>query len=354
MFSPQFSRLTLAAVSVVLVTLGGTLLYYSEGVTRSISITEQFITPASTTTIQTPQPSPSPPSELTILFGGDLMFDRYIRTLAERRGAVTLSDTTATSSSTAPPADYDFFFDGIRPLLTSYNLVVANLEGPITTRDSISQGSEVGSPRNFFFTFSPDITPALERANITHVNLGNNHLDDFGAEGAAETLRWLEQSDIAYFGQINDDIPNLDTTITHKEHAITFINYNQFGGGSLEQAVASVAAAQTVSDFQIVYTHWDNEYEVEPAPITRQRAQQLVAAGADFIIGSHPHVIQINERIDGVPVYYSLGNFVFDQYFEAAVRTGLLVGVTLREGEIVGIEEYRIDIGRDGELELLE
>ncbi|NCS97807.1 MAG: CapA family protein, partial [Candidatus Pacebacteria bacterium] len=80
---------------------------------------------------------------------------------------------------------------------------------------------------------------------------------------------------------------------------------------------------------------------------------QFVAAGADIIIGSHPHVVQQHESINGVPVYYSLGNFVFDQYFEENVRRGLLLKVTFKKGSPITIEEQPIYLEGTGKTVLI-
>ena len=76
---------------------------------------------------------------------------------------------------------------------------------------------------------------------------------------------------------------------------------------------------------QVVYIHWGNEYEVVHSEEQERMAKSFVSAGADLIVGHHPHVIQDIQLIDGVPVFYSLGNFIFDQYFSKEVTTGLMV-----------------------------
>jgi len=84
-------------------------------------------------------------------------------------------------------------------------------------------------------------------------------------------------------------------------------------------------------------------------------AHQLIDEGADLVIGSHPHVVQGIENYQGKKIYYSLGNFVFDQYFEEAVKNGLLVEARIdpNSGQL-SFEDYPIRISKTGETELQE
>jgi poly-gamma-glutamate capsule biosynthesis protein CapA/YwtB (metallophosphatase superfamily) len=133
--------------------------------------------------------SPSPaPMTFSLIVGGDLMFDRHIRTKAEAKG------------------NYDFIFEQqLSDFLHSADYVLANLEGPITLEKSVSQASSPGGPGNYTFTFSPDIIPALQNNNLTLLNLGNNHILNFGVEGLDSTRQYLNDAQIKYFGDVGVD-----------------------------------------------------------------------------------------------------------------------------------------------------
>lgn len=130
---------------------------------------------------------------------------------------------------------------------------------------------------------------------------------------------------------------------------VAFVSYSDFIGGDAARARDAVARAD--ADATVVLAHWGNEYESEPPPRVRELAHSLVASGADLIIGSHPHVIGAVEDIGGARVYYSLGNFVFDQYWEPSVRCGLSVKATFTKdagGTTIQYAETRVGMQRDG------
>lgn len=236
------------------------------------------------------------------------MFDRHIRVNAQKRGGY---------EGTISP--------GLLALFAQADVVVGNLEGPITNNPSKSVGSAVGSPANYLFTFDPAVVAFLSQSNIHLVNLGNNHILNFGQAGLEETYRNLDQGDIAYFGATGKTEPYqrwYSTTINDIRFA--FVNYNQFTPDGYQQALEDLTEVREAHDVVILYPHWGNEYVPENATL-KEQARAFVAAGADLIVGSHPHVVTGNEVVDGTKIYYSLGNFIFDQYFEPAVKQGLVV-----------------------------
>lgn len=249
-------------------------------------------------------------TDFQILFTGDLMFDRGIRHYAKKAGS------------------NEFIFQKIRPLLLNQDLVISNLEGPITDNLSKSSGTEPGSPNNYIFTFDPSVAKTLWYENIRLVGLGNNHILNFGSDGEKETRGYLEAANVDFFGS-----PNGDRTIikTIQGVKIAFVDYNEFTGSTAleqSQAITEIQKLKGKVDFIVVFCHWDVEYQAEPTEATKTLAHQFINAGADLIIGSHPHVAQITETYNNKKIYYSLGNFVFDQYFDENVRNGM--GVILK------------------------
>jgi poly-gamma-glutamate synthesis protein (capsule biosynthesis protein) len=112
---------------------------------------------------------------------------------------------------------------------------------------------------------------------------------------------------------------------------MAFVNYNEFTGSPAfdqSQAITEIQKLKGKVDFIVVFCHWDAEYQPEATEATKNLAHQFINAGADIIIGSHPHVTQSTETYNNKKIYYSLGNFVFDQYFEENVRNGM--GVILK------------------------
>ncbi len=254
------------------------------------------------------------------------MFDRYIRQVAIRQGN-------------------DFVFaPGLRERMQSADAVIANLEGPITDHPSKSIGSIIGSRENYIFSFDSSWAQTLKANNISVVNLGNNHILNFGVEGLAQTEDFLAAAGVDFFGVPRDEVlrgasgvptgrdlrgePQDDshraTILTLKGIKIGLVNENQFVTDGEAKALADAARLRPQVDILIAYTHWGQEYH----PATddeKRRAHALVDAGVDVVIGSHPHVVQETETYRDKKIYYSLGNFVFDQYEQPETTHGLLV-----------------------------
>jgi AmmeMemoRadiSam system protein B len=272
-----------------------------------------------------PVPAETPVDALQLLVVGDMNFDRYIRQVSERRGS-------------------EYIFSCIDPLLHEVDVVVGNLEGPITEHTSVSMGTPMGSPNNYRFTFPITTAPLLVEHNIRIVNIGNNHSNDFGAAGIASTKQYLSDAGVAYFGGLADD--NTVHRLTEKGVRLSFVNYNQFGGDAPETVAALIAREHEAGQTVLVYTHWGEEYTAVTERV-RSIAQLFAESGASIIIGSHPHVVQEHEIIGKTPVYYSLGNFIFDQYWDGSVTSGLGLRLTITPGNI-SIEEMSVTLMPDG------
>lgn len=261
-------------------------------------------------------PEPTKEPKLSIIFAGDLMLDRHVRLKAESDG-------------------YDSLLgESLKELLINSNLVIANLEGPITQSTSKSVGSEVGSTNNFIFTFAPESAEFLSKHNIKLVNLGNNHIANFGKEGVISTLNYLYQGGIEHFGWVASS-PDFEEynqeylIIEVSGYLLGFVNFNQFSNQQFTDALETVEDLRPQVEYLTVYTHWGTEYAPKPNQVIKDQAHQLIDAGADLVIGSHPHVIQPSEEYQQGKIYYSLGNFIFDQYFSPEVKKGQLVELEL-------------------------
>jgi poly-gamma-glutamate synthesis protein (capsule biosynthesis protein) len=272
----------------------------------------------------------------TMLFVGDMFFDRHIRLAAAKNGG-------------------DYLFSCIDPLFESVDMVVGNLEGPITANASVSVGTKQDNPQHFQFTFPTSTAAVLARHNVRLVNLGNNHIANFGKSGIAATHGYLEKAGVAYFGGIVGNSPIYRAR--YRGRPFSFVNYNQFGGESAKVVASRIAQEKSWGSTVIVYTHWGDEYAYGVASM--QKAARLFAEnGADVIIGSHPHVVLDSARIGQTLIYYSLGNFIFDQYFNARVKNGLAVALTFSAVSstpaLVNVQEYPVVLKTDGRTCLVE
>jgi poly-gamma-glutamate synthesis protein (capsule biosynthesis protein) len=248
-----------------------------------------------------------------LAFVGDTSFDRHIRIQAETFGYERLIAPTA-------------------PLLARSDAVFANLEGPITSAPSVSAGSRIGSTDNMTFT-NPTSTPELLRTlNIAAVSLANNHALDYGSWGLSQTKARLSMHGIGTFGGMQK--ADVYATSTNGG-SVALIGYNGVHRQSRAAVRSAIAEAAGTYDVVVVFAHWGEEYLEEPTDRQRTTAALFADAGADLIVGAHPHVLQPYERIGSTDVFYSLGNFLFDQYWEPAVRRGAVLSVVIRNGSIV-------------------
>lgn len=266
----------------------------------------------------------------SIVFTGDVMLDRYIRTVARKIG-------------------YTSLLEDRRNIFKESDGVVINLEGPITDAPSRSEESIIGSRDNYYFTFEPKSIDFLLENTINIIHIGNNHIDNFGLEGIGQTQDYLEQHSLEYFGAVSTLPEKIVLQKTLQGIQFSFVSYNQFSSISGDQIVLVIEKQKEVSDFVVVYTHWGQEYETISDQKQKDLARAFIDAGADVIIGSHPHVIQEKEVYKGKTIYYSLGNFIFDQYFDTSVRKGLVVRATFDTKEsLIVFEEFIADISSQG------
>jgi poly-gamma-glutamate synthesis protein (capsule biosynthesis protein) len=210
----------------------------------------------------------------------------------------------------------------------------------------MSVGSVIGSPENFTFTFPTSTAPLLKRHNISLVNIGNNHIMNFSRGGLIETKNQLDRAGVRYFGDPDAVEENRVARIEIGGIPFSFVNWSDWTSDKTDHTVAQVRSEAGSGTVVVVYTHWGDEY-VPPRESVRQLAHSFVDAGAAIVIGSHPHIVQEIEEYKGRKIYYSLGNFIFDQYWDEAVRTGLLVRVTFDREGVQSIEDLPISLERD-------
>jgi poly-gamma-glutamate synthesis protein (capsule biosynthesis protein) len=256
---------------------------------------------------------------------GDLLYDRTIRSTADRNGDA-------------------FIFSCIAEELQKYDLVVANLENPITDNPSVSLGSEIGSPNNYRFTAPLRTASVLAANNIRLVSIGNNHMYDYGSEGVAQTRAAVRAARVETIGDPTDS-SNTSTTTVVNSIPITFVAFNEFFGSRAwtQPVLESIPQASTT----IVFAHWGDEYETQSASRQRAWAHSFVDAGADLVVGHHPHVVQESEQYNNAPIYYSLGNFIFDNYERHDTTRGLALEVHISERGITQVIERPLILTSD-------
>jgi len=251
------------------------------------------------------------PAETTVTFFGDMMFDRYVWHSFKNIGLEQiLSDL-----------DRSFFADS--------DVLFANLEGPI----SADPVRDVWIDDSLIFNMPPNTIDALNYFGIDGVSLANNHTLNAGNSGFATTQRLLGENNIKYAGYQNgfdqSSIVRLETEIPISIICVNFIGFNH-----QIELIESVEKEALDGRFVIVYPHWGVEYSSVHNQTQENLAESWIDAGADLIIGSHPHVVQDIEIYNQVPIFYSLGNFVFDQLFSKETQEGLAVKLIINKDQI--------------------
>ena len=269
-------------------------------------------------------------STVIVIIGGDVMLDRRDRYIGETSG-------------------YDSLFAGIAPLAHQADIAVTNLEGSITTYPSKTLLSNGHTTGDFAFTFATTTASALSRAGFTAVSLANNHSGNFGQIGLDQTHAWLESAGMKWFGDpynVGAGTSSTAAVICRKSICLAFVGYDEFEPG-FEGILADVRRLSNEGYPVIVMPHWGDEYASVSPERVKEKARELAAAGAFAIVGAHPHVIEDREWIGDVPVIYSLGNLVFDQYFSPEVMTGSVAELDIevapaKSARIIAIRLYAV------------
>lgn len=240
--------------------------------------------------------------QATLLTFGDLMLDRYVKKIIDKNGK-------------------DYPFQNIKRALIGNDLTLASLEGSFTDFQP-----KLLDPDNTNFTFDPNLIPALKKIGFNIFNLANNHSLDFGEKGFVQSQTYLKSNNIDYFGSpLNNNRFSIIKNI--RGIKIGFIGYNEFNNSDFNKILEEIKKIKQEVNFVVVYAHWGIEYQTTFSKTQQEKARQFIDAGADVVLGSHPHVIQPIEVYKNKAIFYSLGNFLFDQTFSKETQQGLGVGI---------------------------
>jgi poly-gamma-glutamate synthesis protein (capsule biosynthesis protein) len=207
-------------------------------------------------------------------------------------------------------------------LLNGADFSIGNLECPVA-----SATSGVAVDKVYTFRAAPSTLPLLHRS-FDAVSVANNHSGDYGPEAFRETLARLTAARVPYFGGGHDLLEAHAALLLEKRGLkIALLGYDEYHPRSFEagperpgvawaedeQIILDMARARRAgADLVLPFFHWGWENEAGPSARQRELAHELIDAGADAIIGAHPHVTQGAEMYRGKPIVYSLGNFLFD------------------------------------------
>ncbi|MCA0754675.1 CapA family protein [Paenibacillus sp. N4] len=264
--------------------------------------------------------------KISLAFVGDLLVNEYVSSLTQREG-------------------YDYLYRQALLYLSEPDLTAGNLEYPVTKR-----GVPVtGTP--YVFKGDPETLPSMRDAGFDVLSLANNHAMDQGVEGMLDTIKHLDDTGIAHMGAGRNDkeafapvikeVRGIKVAYVGISRVIPFVEWkaDKNVAGVAEtyettRAVKAIAEAKKQADIVVVMVHWGKERVDMPEPYQSDFARQYIDAGADLVIGSHPHVLQGFETYKGKWIAYSLGNFIFTSYpKEKAGETGVLDAICTKDGD---------------------
>ena len=272
----------------------------------------------------------------TILFTGDILLDRGVRKVIERNGVDHL------------------FSRGVDSVFRTAQVVVGNLECPATT---------IKAPvfKRFIFRAEPQWLTTLKRHGITHLNLANNHSIDQGREGLLDTKRNVTAAGMVPIGAgATMDEAVEPVLLTAKPRNVWLVaslrlaleNYAYLpdqpcvSQEAFEALIARVRRLRRTDPTAVIVVslHWGAEHTLKPVPRQRVDAHQIVDAGADVLVCHHTHTLQAVEDYRGHKIFYSIGNFIFDQ--QEAINTKTCM-VRLRVGPItISVDSLPVTIRR--------
>lgn len=249
---------------------------------------------------------------ITLTFAGDILLDGFVGEQIARYGV-------------------NFPFAKVAPALQKADIAFANLETPVSVRGKAAE-------KTFAFRSKPAALGGLKFAGIDGVSLANNHILDYGQVAMLDTLTHLDRYKIGHTGagsNIDQAFKPYVKTVKGKRVAILgasrvlsgpswYAGKNSPGAASAytaEPLLGAIRKSAKDNDYTIVYLHWNEEFKDYPEPYARTLAKQMIDSGADIILGAHSHCLMGIEYYKHKPIYYSLGNFVFNRSTRGGEKT---------------------------------
>lgn len=238
--------------------------------------------------------------------------------------------------------DFTYPFLKTADFLKAADLTFINLESPFYDDCPTTNTGMI-------FCADPKAIEGLVMAGIDIANLANNHIRNYGQEGLDLTKNLLQENSISPLG------PEPNLVIKEiKKIKFGFLGFDLTSGYQEESIIKAIKEKKLPVDILIVSFHWGAEYSSAPSSWQIDLAHQTIEAGADLILGHHPHVIQKTEDYHNGKIVYSLGNFVFDQPWSEATKRGLIGIFTFQDKKLVNSEFKEVSIKDYSQPELID
>lgn len=279
-----------------------------------------------------------PPKPITLFFVGDIMLNRGVEWTINKYGK----------------KDWKFPFLKVAEDLEKADILFGNLESPISDK-----GRKVGSI--YSFRVNPKAIEGLNYAGFDILSVANNHIFDYGRTAMEDTFLRLKQAGIDYVGGgFNEKEAHSPIIKEIKGTKIAFLAYTNLGSKNWEatgkrsgiswlteeRLVEDIKKTKKKSDIVVVSMHFGQEYQTKANSSQKLFARTAIDAGADLVVGHHPHVVQETEEYKGKYIAYSLGNFVFDQGFSEKTMQGLILKVLIEGDKIKEVIPIEIKINK--------
>jgi LAS superfamily LD-carboxypeptidase LdcB/poly-gamma-glutamate capsule biosynthesis protein CapA/YwtB (metallophosphatase superfamily) len=254
----------------------------------------------------------------TLFFVGDIMLTRGIKSSVEKNFN----------------GDYNKLFANLTQLKDA-DILFGNLEGDVS-----DTGNNVGS--KYSFRMDPEVLPVLKNAGFDIVSFANNHVGDWNMTAFKDTLSRLDENGLLKTGAGVNKMDAENPTIIEKNGTrFGFLGFSDVGPDWIKAKIDSpgillasdpnigeiIQNAKKKCDVLIISFHFGDEYKLVHNARQEKLAHGAIDSGADMIIGHHPHVMEDIEEYNGKPIVYSLGNFIFDQYFSKDTMRGMFFSV---------------------------
>jgi poly-gamma-glutamate capsule biosynthesis protein CapA/YwtB (metallophosphatase superfamily) len=298
-----------------------------------------------------------PATTWTLFAGGDIMLDRGVyQTLAIKGKGADFPFSGGTAEITSRVCCSSFGWEvphtrrtgdagAFRALVKGADLALANFENPAPNNPTYHTSGTV-------FSADPKFIDGLADAGIDYVSLANNHIRDFGGLGLLQTITNVTKRGIKVSGAGKDlaaarkpamleaggvkiAVLGYDAIASSYHATATKIGSAPLSAAAVRQDAKAARAAG--ADLVIVYPHWGTEYKDTPFPAQQKLARMIIDNGADMVIGNHAHWAGAMEVYKGKPIWYALGNFVFDQTWSEPTMEGITLELSFRGKTLVQV-----------------
>jgi hypothetical protein len=291
-----------------------------------------------------------PAKTWTLFAGGDILLDRGVYQTLEIKGKGAdfpfdggFADITGRVCCSGfgwdvPQAKRTGDAGAVRALISGADIAIANFENPAPDDPSYHTKGTV-------FSADPKLIAGVANAGIDYVSLANNHIRDAGGQGVLQTIKNVTKHGIKVSGAGKDLAAARQPAVLEAGGVkVAILAYDAIAGGYhatatkigsaplqanlVKQDIA--AARRSGADIVIVFPHWGTEYDPTPFANQQNLARMIIDSGADMVIGNHAHWAAAMEVYEGKPIWYALGNFVFDQTWSEPTMEGITLELTFR------------------------